>query len=182
MREATPGQPISVVITMTLVHCATCGSPFGMPEDLNRRRREDGEKFFCPAGHINYYKGGVDALKKEVDALKKVEADLRGKLAAAVGALDDEKRAHLKTHEKYKRAAPPPPPVEVPKVDGTPAPPLAHRILAHLADKPDGARYKEIATALGANVGTVSATCSSLFRQKRLERPEPGAYKLPQAA
>lgn len=179
MREATPGQPLFVSVSMTLVHCAQCGTPFGVSEDLLRRRREDGKDFWCPVGHVNHYKGGIEAVKKEL-------ADAKARLQATEQALLDEKRAHARTHDKLKAAEKPkeekaehPPKAEKVEVpDAT----LSTRILEHLVGKPEGSYYGAIAGALGANKGTVSATCSSLVQQKKLVRPEAGVYKLAEEA
>jgi hypothetical protein len=54
--------------TLTLIHCANCGMPFGISEDFEERRRNDHMGFYCPNGHSNVFKGTSEAekLKREL--------------------------------------------------------------------------------------------------------------------
>jgi len=49
--------------TIEVIHCAACGCLFGVPDDLIRRFRKNGQTFYCPSGHHNYYLGETDKQK-----------------------------------------------------------------------------------------------------------------------
>jgi hypothetical protein len=36
---------------LVVTSCGNCGIPFGIPDDLERARRQDGGAFYCPNGH-----------------------------------------------------------------------------------------------------------------------------------
>ena len=59
---------IGMEIQMRLMTCANCGIAFAMPESVAERRERDHSKFYCPAGHNNYYpqKSDVDALREKL--------------------------------------------------------------------------------------------------------------------
>jgi|SRR5918992_1425811 hypothetical protein len=46
---------------LTLLYCASCGIPFGMPVDYESRRRQDHGSFYCPSGHSNVFGGKSEA-------------------------------------------------------------------------------------------------------------------------
>jgi hypothetical protein len=48
---------ITFSTTLVSVNCAACGMLFAMPEDYEKRRRDDHAPFYCPAGHNNYFPG-----------------------------------------------------------------------------------------------------------------------------
>jgi RNase P subunit RPR2 len=55
------------VVTMLTVTCYSCGVPFGMPDNLNRRFRDTQENFYCPNGHGQRYSESTEAkLKKQM--------------------------------------------------------------------------------------------------------------------
>lgn len=56
--------------TFTTVDCYKCGVTFAMTADMDRRRRNDHEKFYCPNGHGQAYLGKTEAqkLREELDA------------------------------------------------------------------------------------------------------------------
>lgn len=70
-----------------VIHCAHCGCPFGLTDDLVGRRRKDGTVFYCPHGHDNYYTPGptpaqkLKALQDQLDQqkvrLSQTEADAK---------------------------------------------------------------------------------------------------------
>jgi hypothetical protein len=55
--------------TLTVVHCAKCSMPFGIPAQFERERREDHAFFHCPRGHNNYWPQETEAerLKRKLD-------------------------------------------------------------------------------------------------------------------
>jgi hypothetical protein len=42
------------------VDCATCGVVFCLTDVLYRRRKRDGDRFYCPNGHVNVYRPTPD--------------------------------------------------------------------------------------------------------------------------
>lgn len=68
-----------------LVHeiCCVCGIDFSMPDWFRALRRDDGQLFYCPAGHSQVYSPtDADKLRSEV-----------GKLRAALTAEQDQRKA-----------------------------------------------------------------------------------------
>ncbi|OBC14090.1 hypothetical protein A5784_30795 [Mycobacterium sp. 852013-50091_SCH5140682] len=63
--------------TLSLIHCATCGVPFGITDDMANRRRQDHRDFYCPAGHINVFNGKTEAEKQQerADRLERLLAN-----------------------------------------------------------------------------------------------------------
>lgn len=52
-------------VTLFIVDCANCGIIFGIPDDFDDRRREDGGSFYCPNGHtISYHESESTKQKK----------------------------------------------------------------------------------------------------------------------
>jgi hypothetical protein len=49
------GQTIDYLVTIETVSCCSCGVLFGMPEQMLRARRDDGQEFFCPSGHRQHF-------------------------------------------------------------------------------------------------------------------------------
>lgn len=45
----TPGDRVQTAVTLEAHLCGNCGAPFAMPADILRRRREDGQTFWCPS-------------------------------------------------------------------------------------------------------------------------------------
>ncbi len=55
------------VDTFVTVHCYKCGVAFGMTESMQKRRRDDGESFWCPNGHSQCYcESNVKKLEKQL--------------------------------------------------------------------------------------------------------------------
>jgi hypothetical protein len=62
--------------------CYKCGIPFGMTNDFIRRRREDGQSFYCPAGHSQCFcESEVKRLQRALDAKKRREEILEAEVA-----------------------------------------------------------------------------------------------------
>lgn len=77
--------PASVTITITPVHCTTCGGWFGLDEHFERAARTDGRSFTCPyGGHTLSWHNN-----SENDRLKRKTADLELSLKWAREARDE---------------------------------------------------------------------------------------------
>lgn len=78
--------------SMVPVNCLECGILFVVPAEWNNRKREDGEKWFCPNGHAQFYTGHptyeviedqAAKLREEVEKLKRVNIGLLHKAEQA---------------------------------------------------------------------------------------------------
>jgi DNA-binding transcriptional regulator YiaG len=69
-------------VTFNLEHCCNCGMPFAMTADFMRRRCEDHERFYCPAGHPQHYTGPTEAQKLRAEIERKAEMLLAAELRA----------------------------------------------------------------------------------------------------
>ena len=77
--------------------CPTCGIVFGIPKAMERRRRKDGETFYCPNGHpMSWNKTEADRERE-----KREQAERR---LAQERARRDQAEAEA-AHEKRRRAA-----------------------------------------------------------------------------
>ena len=76
----------------------TCGVIFGIPSDLEKRRRADRRAFYCPNGHALYFQGKTDAQKlrdaeaRETHLADQLRAAVRDAEAARVQLLRDRAR------------------------------------------------------------------------------------------
>lgn len=74
-------KPIQEIVEVLVVeHCCSCGVAFGMTRDFYNRRQEDGQLFYCPAGHNQYYtrREKLEAQLKELKGeLREAHADVR---------------------------------------------------------------------------------------------------------
>lgn len=81
---------MTYVETLELNHCARCGVAFGITQDLEHRRREDHDTFYCPHGHPNVFRGKTEAekLREEKRLLERrlanKDEDLRSTRASLV--------------------------------------------------------------------------------------------------
>lgn len=56
-----------VVVTYEFLTCASCGTPFAMEKHLNNQVRKNGNTFYCPNGHQNWYgESEADKLRKQL--------------------------------------------------------------------------------------------------------------------
>ena len=54
-------------VTITMVTCYKCGVPFSMPGHLSEQKRQQGESFWCPNGHKQWWgESEVDKLKRKL--------------------------------------------------------------------------------------------------------------------
>lgn len=74
------------VVVMDTIVCCSCGIPFGVPSDWKLRRRDTGNSFYCPNGHMQSYgETTADQLQKrltsaEASAREHAERALRTQL------------------------------------------------------------------------------------------------------
>lgn len=67
---------ITDTVTLVVVTCYRCGTPFGIESTLNRRLINTGDAFYCPNGHSQgYIETTEDKLKKALRSLKYAESD-----------------------------------------------------------------------------------------------------------
>lgn len=63
---------------ITIIACAWCGLSFGVPADYVRRRRQDGQGFYCPSGHSNVYsETDLDRERKRREEAERRAAEAR---------------------------------------------------------------------------------------------------------
>ncbi len=68
-----------VRVKMLLKQCPVCGVVYGLPERLDRNRRDDGDTFYCPNGHELVYpeKEESERTKAELQAeIKRLQGEL----------------------------------------------------------------------------------------------------------
>lgn len=59
----------SLTVDLYISDCASCGVIFGIPADLEERRRTDHETFYCPNGHRMHF-GGPSQAEKDAAAAR----------------------------------------------------------------------------------------------------------------
>lgn len=82
--------------TLEVHTCSTCGMAFGLENEFDRRRRNDGATFFCPSGHQQCF------TKSRVQQL---EGELAAKKAALDSAWQSAERLRTQIREKERRAS-----------------------------------------------------------------------------
>lgn len=80
--------------------CCNCGMVFAMPDDYQRRRRNDHGNFYCPAGHAQHYTGATaeQKLKRELERKEVELADARSR----ANRMAEERNAVAKAHRKMR--------------------------------------------------------------------------------
>lgn len=63
----------TIQITLKAETCCTCGMVFGLSEQIYTRRRSDHDRFYCPAGHPQYYSAESDKERAEKAAKRAQE-------------------------------------------------------------------------------------------------------------
>lgn len=96
-RVASRGERLAGGVVLVTEECCSCHIAFAIPEDMQRRRREDHNWFYCPNGHRQHYTGEPTAQKRIQQLEKEVLriADQREAMAAQLNA----------TPEAVRRAA-----------------------------------------------------------------------------
>jgi len=83
---------------LVLEECCVCFTPFAMTRFMYQRRKQDGQNFYCPAGHSQSYTGN------ENSRLKAKVAQLEQQLSAKAQQAATEADARRKAEEKLRRA------------------------------------------------------------------------------
>src|SRR3990167_4894499 len=96
---------VVLTVAVNAVDCPNCGVVFGITEEFEKRRRADGQTFYCPNGHTETYGKSEAARERE----KREEAEKR--LTAEKGwsqrlseNLETERRSHAATKGKLTKA------------------------------------------------------------------------------
>jgi DNA-binding transcriptional regulator YiaG len=91
-------------IQFEIEQCCNCGIAFAMTADFQRRRREDRESFYCPAGHGQHYTGKTEAqkLKEELERKQAALVAERGRAVALEAQRDQISKAHRKMRERVR--------------------------------------------------------------------------------
>jgi len=102
-------------VKLIIHQCHTCGIVFGIPEQYESNRRDDGEEFYCPNRHSLKYPGikprseiidQLNVANEEKDSLKNHNDQLLSRLDQAEAALIE--NGLMKTAEKVKAPTAPP--------------------------------------------------------------------------
>jgi len=82
--------------------CCSCGVVFAMPTDMQRRRRNDHNSFFCPAGHSQRYVGETeeDRLKRELAREQDLRINAQHQASSARSSLARVTKAHRKMRQR----------------------------------------------------------------------------------
>lgn len=88
-----------LLVEFFISDCANCGVLFGMPKDLERRRRKDRQRFYCPNGHYLVFAGKTDAQKLEESQAR--ETALRDQLSAAIRDGEQTRQALLRDRQRF---------------------------------------------------------------------------------
>src|SRR5206468_8844162 len=94
--------PMSTTISITMVFetCLECGVVFGMPEVLREYLLKDGEKFFCPNGHEQWF------CTKEEKEKQQPDTDTRRELVLAIHRAEQAEAKAAEAMEAAERSAP----------------------------------------------------------------------------
>lgn len=81
-----------LTVQLFVTDCAECGVVFAVTVELEKRRRQTGERFYCPNGHTLVFREiEADRLRKESDRQKDLIAQLDRRVA---NAQEDARAAH----------------------------------------------------------------------------------------
>lgn len=62
----------TITTQLWVTDCPSCGVIFATTADLEKRRRADGERFYCPNGHgMTFGRSKADRLQEQLDAEQK---------------------------------------------------------------------------------------------------------------
>lgn len=91
--------PVTVVEVRINAHeCGECGVVFGLAEDYEQRRRNDGKTWYCPNGHPRaWVESEADRLKKQLKQAEERIASEEGWGKHLSGLLDSERKSHAST-------------------------------------------------------------------------------------
>lgn len=76
-------------INFETVDCCNCGVVFQVPAEFDNARQEDGQSFYCPNGHAQFYEDGdeekLKRLETENTELKRQVRQLKCRLIGKLG-------------------------------------------------------------------------------------------------
>ena len=99
------GYPITQQVTLDVETCCNCGIAFAMPDYLMKRRRADGNSFYCPNGHQQHYgTSEADRLRKKLEEQTRT-ATLMAARALAAELSKQKLTAKLKSIKKRVAAS-----------------------------------------------------------------------------
>jgi len=71
------GQVITQTVTLETEVCCNCSVLFAVPDSLQRRRRADGDWFYCPNGHKQHYsESELDRVRKKLNEQTRAASDM----------------------------------------------------------------------------------------------------------
>lgn len=92
---------IQQMVNLTTEECCKCGMVFAMPEQFQKRRRDDGDRFFCPSGHAQVYtKPRIKIIEEQ---LEEAERKMRAAKCEALNAQSRAQQAEEKLRKQTKR-------------------------------------------------------------------------------
>jgi Zn-finger protein len=101
---------MNATIELNIITCAACFVPFGIMDQLERQRREDGKTFHCPNGHENIFRESevaklnkqLETVKRDKDAALAREQMERDQRIAAESHRDKIAKAFKKSEQRTK--------------------------------------------------------------------------------
>src|SRR3989304_215426 len=78
------GQLITQTVTLETEVCCNCSVLFAVPDSLQRRRRADGDGFYCPNGHKQHYsESELDRVRKKLNEQTRAASDMADRATRA---------------------------------------------------------------------------------------------------
>jgi hypothetical protein len=94
------GQVFVDQVSFYVEQCCNCGIPFAMTMELQKRRRNDRQSFYCPNGHGQHYTGPTEAERLKTELERK---NLMLDAAQAKAATAEQDRAQIaKAHQRMR--------------------------------------------------------------------------------
>lgn len=97
VRTRIQGTHVDHLTSLYISDCPSCGVIFGIPTEMEKRRRDDGKQFYCPNGHTMSWHDTLE---------KRLEADLKRERETAEWLREERDAArHLAETERRRAAA-----------------------------------------------------------------------------
>ena len=97
---------VTTLTTFYIQSCCNCHILFGMPQELEDSRREDKERFYCPNGHGQSYRGkSDDQLRREAIVARDQTLTENRRLANDNGRLADDNMSLAKKNRTMRARA-----------------------------------------------------------------------------
>lgn len=79
---------IDISVQLSTEICCTCGTLFGILTEVQARRKQDHQSFFCPFGHSQSYNGKseADKLREQLEISRRERAEALERAWKAEGA------------------------------------------------------------------------------------------------